>query len=92
MLTPEEALLDKPGNAASDSTAIIAPMPGLVIDVRVSPGDMVMAGDTILVLEAMKLLQNLNSPRDATVLEVRYEAGDTVDGGAILVTFVTKEP
>ena len=59
---------------------------------RVSPGDMVMAGDTILVLEAMKLLQNLNSPRDATVLEVRYEAGDTVDGGAILVTFVTKEP
>ena len=38
------------------------------------------------------LLQNLNSPRDATVLEVRYEAGATVDGGAILVTFVTKEP
>ena len=92
VLTPEEALLDKPSDAACDSTAIIAPMPGLVIDVRVSPGDMVMAGDTILVLEAMKLLQNLNSPRDATVLEVRYEAGDTVEGGAILVTFVTKEP
>ena len=66
-------------------------MPGQIVDVRVSPGDTVAAGDTILVLEAMKLLQKLTSPRNANVLEVRHQAGDTVDGGAILVTFETKE-
>ena len=54
------------------------------------PGDTVTAGDTVLVLEAMKLLQDLKSPRDATVLEVRHQAGDTVDGGAILITFASR--
>ena len=92
VLTPEEALLGAPSDTASDTSAITAPMPGLIVDVRVSPGDTVAAGDTILVLEAMKLLQNLKSPRNASVLEVRHQAGDTVDGGAILVTFETKEP
>ena len=92
VLTPEEALLGAPSDTASDTVAITAPMPGLIVDVRVSPGDTVVAGDTILVLEAMKLLQNLKSPRNANVLEVRHQAGDTVDGGAILVTFETKEP
>ena len=81
-----------PSNATSDNAAITAPMPGLIVDVRVGPGDTVATGDTILVLEAMKLLQNLKSPRNANVLEVRHQAGDTVDGGAILVTFETKEP
>jgi acetyl/propionyl-CoA carboxylase alpha subunit len=92
VLTPEEALLGAPSDTASDTAAITAPMPGLIVDVRVSPGDTVAAGDTILVLEAMKLLQNLKSPRNANVLEVRHQPGNTVDGGAILVTFETKEP
>jgi len=92
VLAPEDALLGAPVETASDDVAVTAPMPGLVTDVRVRPGDTVTAGDTVLVLEAMKLLQDLKSPRDATVLEVRHRAGDTVDGGAILVTFGTRDP
>ena len=91
VLTPEDALLGAPVETASNDVSVTAPMPGIVTDVRVRPGDTVTAGDTVLVLEAMKLLQDLKSPRDATVLEVRHQAGDTVDGGAILITFGSRD-
>jgi len=64
---------------------IVAPMPGKVLQVAVRPGDHVAAGDTVLILEAMKMETRLTAEAAASVVEVRVVAGDMVDGGQVLV-------
>ena len=64
---------------------IVAPMPGKVLQVAVQPGDHVAAGDTLLILEAMKMETRLIAEAAASVVEVRIAAGDMVDGGQVLV-------
>ncbi|MEP9357070.1 biotin carboxylase N-terminal domain-containing protein [Xanthobacter sp. KR7-65] len=70
--------------AAGDDT-LAAPMPGAVAEIRVAPGDRVAAGDTLVVLEAMKLLQSLPAPVTGVVAEIYCAPGDTVAGNAPLV-------
>jgi biotin carboxyl carrier protein len=60
-------------------------MPGLVIKVLVSPGDRVAAGDVVVVLEAMKMENEICSPKDGTVREVRVRAGESVQQSQALV-------
>ena len=86
VLTSDQALLGKPGGPAGRSDLIAASMPGLVVEVRVSVGDKVEAGQTLIVLEAMKLLQDLMASRDGVVASVRHQVGDTVDGKVPLIT------
>jgi pyruvate carboxylase subunit B len=62
-----------------------APMPGLVRQITVSPGDMVSDGQRLLVLEAMKMENDIHAPRAGQVKSVLVRAGDTVDGGRPLV-------
>jgi propionyl-CoA carboxylase alpha chain len=62
-----------------------APMPGKVIRVEVATGDVVEAGQVLIVLEAMKMEHTLRAPHDGTVREVDFDAGDQVEAGAILV-------
>jgi biotin carboxyl carrier protein len=50
------------------------------------PGDSVSAGQTVVILEAMKMENDLPAPIDGTIKEVRVQKGDTVDNGQILVT------
>ncbi len=57
-------------------------MPGAVAEVRVALGDRVKAGDTLVVLEAMKLLQSLPAPVAGVVTEIYCAPGDTVAGHA----------
>ena len=64
-----------------------APMPGLVREVRVAPGDAVEAGQRLLVLEAMKMENELKAPHAGTVARVHARPGDAVSKGAILVEF-----
>jgi len=64
---------------------LAAPMPGLVVRVLVSPGDRVVAGQGLVVLEAMKMENELQSPGAATVRAVRVTAGEAVEKGAALV-------
>jgi len=64
-----------------------APMPGKVIRVIAQPGDEVKKGDDLLVLEAMKMENVLQSPADGTIAEVRVASGETVDKNAVLVVF-----
>lgn len=85
ILTPQEIYLRDEDEAASGGSSVFAPMPGLVAEVNVSSEDRVAAGDIVIVLESMKLLQNLTAPRDGVVKSVRCEAGNTVDSGALLV-------
>lgn len=69
---------------------LVAPMPGRVVSVSVAVGDAVSQGQTLLVLEAMKMEQSLTAPSDGVVAEVRCAAGDLVDAGAALI--VLAEP
>jgi 3-methylcrotonyl-CoA carboxylase alpha subunit/geranyl-CoA carboxylase alpha subunit len=60
-------------------------MPGAVVEIRVAPGERVSKGETLMVLEAMKLLQSLPAPVAGLVAEIYCAPGDTVAGGAPLV-------
>ncbi|MBA3842604.1 MAG: biotin/lipoyl-binding protein [Actinobacteria bacterium] len=80
-----DAAASRGGAAAAGSRTITAPMPGTVIKVNVHEGSKVKAGDTLVVLEAMKMETPLVSPYDATVRAVGAEEGDRVAGGALLV-------
>ncbi|MDV7145684.1 biotin/lipoyl-containing protein, partial [Tropicimonas sp. TH_r6] len=62
------------------------PLAGTVVSVDVSVGQKVSQGDTLLVLEAMKMNTNIGAPSDGTVTAVNVAAGATVTEGQVLVT------
>jgi biotin carboxyl carrier protein len=63
---------------------IIAPMPGKVVRVLVQSGDEVKIGEGVIIVEAMKMQNEMKSPKDGVVKEIRVQAGDTVNGGDVL--------
>nr|MCS5635846.1 ATP-grasp domain-containing protein [Myxococcota bacterium] len=65
----------------------VAKMPGKVIDLRVQAGDRVSAGQTLVVLEAMKMEHPMSAAEDGVVTEVRVELGDQVESGTLLLVF-----
>jgi biotin carboxyl carrier protein len=71
---------------AHSTANIQAPMPGLVVNVLVQPGDTVTQNQTVVILEAMKMENDLPAPTAGTVKEVRVSKGQTVDQGEIMVT------
>ncbi len=78
------------GDGQSDSQIqgrqrVSVPMPGKVIAVLVSEGDVVEKGQGLVIVEAMKMENEVRSPIAATVKEIKVKAGDTVEGGAVLV-------
>jgi pyruvate carboxylase subunit B len=70
---------------ASDS-AVTAPMPGLVLRYMVAVGDVVKAGDPVVLIEAMKMQNTLPSPRDGRVAKLMFRAGDNANRGDVLLT------
>ena len=70
---------------AVNGNAIKTPLPGVIIDVKVNVGDAVKKGDTVVILEAMKMENNINADRDGKVIAVQVAKGDTVADGAVLV-------
>ncbi|MEP7263234.1 MAG: biotin/lipoyl-containing protein [Bacteroidota bacterium] len=62
-----------------------APMPGLVVDIKVTEGQQVKKGDTIIVLEAMKMENALKAPADATVKKIAAIKGNAVEKNQVLV-------
>ncbi|WP_101068656.1 ATP-binding protein [Roseovarius salinarum] len=75
-----------PSDVVSRSDDVSAPMPGLVVELRVTPGDAVETGQTVAVFESMKLLTELKATAPGTVAAVGAAPGDTVDAGHVLVT------
>lgn len=67
------------------SAAIKAPLPGVIIDILVNEGDQVKRGQKLLVLEAMKMENNINSDKDGTVKAIKVRKGDSILEGTDLV-------
>ena len=65
--------------------AVSAPMPGNILKVNVKAGDAVKSGTVLVVLEAMKMENEIMAPKDGTVTQVLVSKGSTVDTGAPLV-------
>ena len=68
-----------------------APMPGVITEVRVTPGEKVAAGSTLVVMEGMKMEHHVSAPCDGTVVEVLVNPGDQVDNGSPLLVFEAAE-
>lgn len=71
---------------AGAGSAVNAPMPGNILDVRVSTGQKVKAGDVLLILEAMKMENEIVAPTDGTVTSVCVTKGAVVETGTTLCT------
>ena len=75
----------KPRTAVSEN-AITAPLPGVILDVKVNVGDTVTAGQHLLTLEAMKMENKIDSPKDGVVKSIAKHKGDSVmEGDALIV-------
>ena len=72
--------------AAAGAVTVKAPMPGNILDVKVSAGASVKAGDVLVILEAMKMENEILAPQDGTVASVNVNKGDTVNSGDVLVS------
>ncbi|MEZ5537869.1 MAG: acetyl/propionyl/methylcrotonyl-CoA carboxylase subunit alpha [Thiolinea sp.] len=83
--------LEGGADAGSSVNQLLAPMPGQVKIVSVASGDTVTAGQTLIVMEAMKMELSLAAPRDGVVAEVMVEQGDQVTDGAVLLLLEDEE-
>ena len=85
-----DLLLEKMGMNQTTSNkvnSIKAPMPGLIIDLKIKAGDLVNPGDPLLVLEAMKMENILKSPGEGVIKNVKVKKGDNVEKGQVLIEF-----
>jgi acetyl/propionyl-CoA carboxylase alpha subunit len=81
---PLKRLADAGHGSAEDS--VRAPMPGSIVAVQVKAGDTVTKGQTLLVMESMKMETTIIAPRDGVIATLAYEKGHTFDRDALLLT------
>ena len=72
--------------APAGGYSIKTPLPGVIIDVKVNVGDAVAKGQTVVVLEAMKMENNINADREGTVVSVNVEKGQSIAEGTDIIT------
>ncbi len=84
-------LVSTAGTHKSAEGSLEAPMPGVVVAISTSEGEIVKAGDTLLVLEAMKMEHQVHAPSDGKVRRIRFAPGDQVKEGDLLVELVSVE-
>jgi len=77
------------GAESEGEAEVVAAMPGRVLEVRVAEGDRVAKGDLLLILEAMKMQNEIRAEADQVVAEVHCAAGQAVEAGALLVRFAS---
>lgn len=85
-----DLLIEKMGFATSASKQIdkiVAPMPGLILELNVKAGEEVKENDNLLILEAMKMENVITSPRDGKIKSVAVKVGDAVDKNSLLIEF-----
>ena len=72
--------------AGAGAVKINSPMPGNILSVKASAGQAVKKGDVLMILEAMKMENEICAPQDGTIASVQVSAGDSVESGDVLVT------
>lgn len=82
--TPKEKSV-KPSPTSSDAESVNAPMPGTILSINVNKGDSVKKGQVLLILEAMKMENEIIAPKDGTVESINVNKGENVESGASLV-------
>lgn len=84
----ERALLlaQRKGGLGGSSGDVNSPMPGLIVAIPVEQGQTVKQGQTVIILESMKMQNELKAPGDGVISAIHVSAGQTVDKGAVLVT------
>lgn len=85
-----DMLLEKMGlnnGLAGKANNVKAPMPGLIVDMRVKPGDLVKPGDALLILEAMKMENMIKATAESIVKSVKVTKGDSVEKNQVLIEF-----
>ena len=80
----------KGGSGLGQGHSLNSGMPGKIVKIFVKPGDIVKGGDPLLVMEAMKMENEMRSAGEATIKEVLVKKGDAVESGAVLITFEKK--
>lgn len=78
-------MINRKGGIKLNSGEVNSPMPGLIVEVRVNVGDSVAEGQTVVILESMKMQNELKAPRTGTVSQIAVNKGQTVEKGALLV-------
>lgn len=94
VLNQQQLLLESMGMTAGVETQekhVESPMPGKILQVMVSPGAEVSEGDSLLVLEAMKMENVIRAPRAGIIEEVQARVGEAVEKAAVLVTYEMNE-
>lgn len=84
IVDPRRLVRGEEGFSSAGSQTITAPMPGKVVEIKVAPGDSVRTGDGVIVVEAMKMQNELKAARDGTVAAVNVSIGDSVAPGNAL--------
>jgi biotin carboxyl carrier protein len=79
-----ETQLHRP-KSVIDSTAVVAPLPGLIQNIFVKVGDQVRAGQHVLTMEAMKMENEIQTSRDGVIKDIRVRIGDSVNEGDTLI-------
>lgn len=80
------APITKPAAAAASGKPVVAPLPGTINEIKVKVGDKVNTGDTVVVLEAMKMQNNIDAETSGTITSINVNKGDAVMEGDTLVT------
>lgn len=84
---PAQAPKAAPVPAGSEgSVKVDAPMPGTILDVKVSTGTSVNAGDVLCILEAMKMENDIVAPQAGTIASISVSKGDSVEAGQVIIT------
>jgi len=73
-------------SVSSGGTTVEAPMPGVILDIKVNVGDEVQAGDVILILEAMKMENEITAPASGKVSAIHASKGNNVGSGDVLIS------
>jgi len=82
---PKQVVKPKQVAIAEGQQVITAPMPGMIVEYYKKVGDKVKSGDTILVIEAMKMNNNIDAPCDGVIKDIPFGSGDSVQKGEVLV-------
>ena len=88
VVDPVEQALTSSGGHSNSSRA---PMPGVVVEIKVEVGDVVIKGQPLMTIESMKILTVIKAPRDGSVAQIHLDSGQTFDKNAVLVSLTEIE-